>query len=298
MKRFLALFPYCVLLFALVLLYRELRDVNWIDFWREAVSLPPEQIVLASIAVVVNFFVMSLYDVVSLYQLGERLPYPHVLRTSFHAFAISNLVGHSLLTGLAIRVREYKNVSLSKMTQLMVMNLESWWIGFIFLCGVVLVQSPAEEILSYSHYLSKGLGSGLLVVVAVYLGLCWRLSGRTLQIRRFHIFLPSLKTGFMKVAVGAADTLVMSLTLYLLLPQALNMEFSKFFSVHLTAHFLGVVTMVPGGLGVLESVLIRLMGGLESRPALLASILLFRILHFLVPAGLTLLAEVLRRRRS
>lgn len=299
MKRFLKYFPYAVMIFALWLLAREVRSIDWSAFRAELLGYPLHKIGLSLVLLVANFFAMSLYDFVALRQLAERVPYREIVRTTFPAFAISNFVGHSMITGLAIRVRDYTRcgVKLSKIGQIMVMNVESWWIGFFALYGVVLAKMPIEDLKAYASFLSVGLGLGLLAIVIVYLGACRWMSGRTVHLGRFEIFLPSFETGVMKVLVGAADTLFMSLTLYVLMPQELDLSFARFVSLHLTAHFIGVVTMVPGGLGVLEGVLLKLLEPYAPRPAILASILLFRLVHFVLPAALTLVSELFRRRR-
>ena len=302
-KRALTTFPYVVLLFAILFLWRELRDVDWAPFFAELRRYSAAQLGLASLIVLLHYLLLSLYDLIGLKQLEERLPYPLVLFTSSVACAISNLVGHSVVTGLGARIRNYGRVGLgiSKITQLMVMNVESWWAGFAFLFGIVLMFFPLGSLRAYSQLLSVAGGAGLLGVVAIYLLACWRLKGRTVNIGKAQIYLADFRLGVAKVLVGALDTIFLSLTLYVLLPRGLDLSFERFFALHLSAHIIGVVTMVPGGFGVLEGVLLKLLEPYGPPASFLASILLFRLFHYILPAALAVIAEALdvwRRRRS
>jgi uncharacterized membrane protein YbhN (UPF0104 family) len=70
---------------------------------------------------------------------------------------------------------------------------------------------------------------------------------------------------------------------------------------HLSAAVIAVPTHVPGGLGVLEAVYIGMLGGQVAPSRLLAGLLTFRALYYLVPlacaALLHVLLEVIARRR-
>ena len=290
MKRSTQILPYLICAVALFLLVRELRGTSPAQLWLEMLDRGPAQIWTALGLLVLNFVVMAAYDWIALRQLNERLPPLVVFATSIQAFAITNLVSHSILTGLAMRARAYGRygIPFSKLTQITVMNVETWWIGFLFLCGTVLVHTPLDDLREYSSLLTTGGGIALLSLSALYLVGCAVMSGRVIKWRRFEIFLPSLESAVQKLLVGTVDTCLVSLTLFALMPNDLPLAFPHFLALHLIAHFLGVVTMVPGGLGVLEGVLLKLLEPYGTKGALLASILLFRVIHYLLPAALTM----------
>jgi hypothetical protein len=52
----------------------------------------------------------------------------------------------------------------------------------------------------------------------------------------------------------------------------------------------GVLTHVPAGLGVLETVFVVLLGDRIPEPELLAALLAYRAIYYLVPLGLAALA--------
>lgn len=300
MKRLTQVLPYLICAVALFLLVRELRGTSPAQLWAEILDRGPLQIWTALALLILNFVVMAGYDWIALRQLNERLPWRVVFATSVQAFAITNLVSHSILTGLAMRARAYGRygIPLSKLTQITVMNVETWWIGFFFICGAVLIHTPLEELREYSGFLTAGGGIALLGISAAYLIGCAVMSGRIIRWRRFEIYLPSLESAVQKLLVGTVDTCLVSLTLYALMPNSLPLSFPHFLALHLIAHFLGVVTMVPGGLGVLEGVLLKLLEPYGTKGALLASILLFRVIHYLLPAALTIAWMSLRDLRA
>jgi glycosyltransferase 2 family protein len=73
-------------------------------------------------------------------------------------------------------------------------------------------------------------------------------------------------------------------------------------STHLGAAVIAVPTHVPGGLGVVEAVYLGALGPRASAAALLAALLAFRALYYLVPlalaAALHLAFELAARRRG
>ncbi|MGE0528132.1 MAG: hypothetical protein AB7P49_13775, partial [Bdellovibrionales bacterium] len=254
-KRFLVLFPYLILVGALGFLYGELKNIDWGEFRKELMSRPPTQILTALGLVLVNYLWLSFYDLLSLRQLGRRLPLLTVVTTSFAAFSITNTVGHSLVTGLGIRLKRYKDFGLGagQIARLVLLNMETWWIGFLFLMGAVIVNVPIPiQNLGFTSYITSLVGLGLLILTALYLGACLRMAGGKVRFFGREMTLPDLSIGIQKVFIGAVDTFFVSLTLYVLLPPSHSLSFLQFFSFHLTAHLTGIVTMVPGGLGVLE----------------------------------------------
>jgi glycosyltransferase 2 family protein len=88
--------------------------------------------------------------------------------------------------------------------------------------------------------------------------------------------------------------------LYVLLPQGHGLAFLTFCALYSFACMLGIASNAPGGLGVFEATMLKGVGG--SSEAVLASLLLFRAIYYLVPfiLALALLGahEAARRWRS
>jgi uncharacterized membrane protein YbhN (UPF0104 family) len=70
--------------------------------------------------------------------------------------------------------------------------------------------------------------------------------------------------------------------LYLLLPESAQIAFLPFVAVYLASILVGVISHVPAGLGVLESMLLLLLPHVPPEQ-LLASVLLYRVIYEVVP---------------
>ena len=94
--------------------------------------------------------------------------------------------------------------------------------------------------------------------------------------------LPGARSTVAQLAVGLADMAFASAALYLLLPQSADIDYLLFVGVFAVAMTLGVLSHVPGGIGVFETVMLIAIPGAPA-PELLASLLVFRCLYYLLP---------------
>ncbi len=88
--------------------------------------------------------------------------------------------------------------------------------------------------------------------------------------------------------------------LYILLPAYPDLNYFIFFGSYLLAQIAGVISNVPGGLGVFETVLILLISPPIPADQLLGALLVYRLVYYFLPllVGVGLLAVYeLRRRR-
>ena len=132
-------------------------------------------------------------------------------------------------------------------------------------------------------------GGLLLAAVAAYLWLaCTR--HEPLRFRRFEIPVPKPRVAFAQLGVACADLLCAASVLYVLLPQHAALSFGAFAGIYLIAIAAGVISNVPGGIGVFEAVLLLL---LRSVPEvrLLGALVAYRAIYYFVPfvAALALL---------
>jgi uncharacterized membrane protein YbhN (UPF0104 family) len=105
--------------------------------------------------------------------------------------------------------------------------------------------------------------------------------------------LPNVRSTLLQIAIGALDLTFISLAMYALLPPAPSVGFVAMMVTFLTATLLGTVSHAPGGLGVIE---VTMLVGLPQfqREELLAALLTFRALYFVLPLLLATLSLGLR----
>ena len=102
-----------ILALALSLLYHIGDQYHWRDVTAEIRQLSWGQIALALILTVVSYWLLTLYDLLAVRQVGGRIPYPKVALTSFIAYTFSNTLGFAILTGTSVRYRFYSALGLS-----------------------------------------------------------------------------------------------------------------------------------------------------------------------------------------
>lgn len=291
MRRVLRVVPYIILIFAFYVLKRELSHLRWDEFQLTLRQYQWPTFFFASLLLLINYFIWSGYDWISLRQQKIRLPFSKIFRTTAIAYPITNLVGYSLLTGFAVRLRRYEplGVTYAQITKLIIFNISSWWIGFLTLCGAAIVYSPDGELFKISNAGARWIGIGLLGVVGAYLTSAWYTKGRELHFfGRWHMHMPSLRSGLIKIFVSVCDNLVVGLTLFVFLPSVHDISFARFMAYFLSATLVALLSFVPAGWGVLEGVLLYLFRPYAPDAEILASLVLFRVFHYLIPVGLAL----------
>ena len=108
-----------------------------------------------------------------------------------------------------------------------------------------------------------------------------------LRWRKIVIPVPSGRIAFAQIGVACADLLCAAGVLYVLLPQQAEIGFAAFAGLFLIAIAAGIISNVPGGVGVFESVLLLLF---RSVPAdhLLGALLAYRLIYYLTPFAVAL----------
>jgi uncharacterized membrane protein YbhN (UPF0104 family) len=214
-------------------------------------------------------------------------------------YAISNLLGFPVFTGNALRLWLYGHwglgaaeVVIAAIVTTVVCNLV-----LAVIAGVSFVADPQ------AFAAVVGLGSGWLIALgAVLLSLGAALAGflmfgpRTLKLGSFMFTRPGLLL-LPHMLFCVVDYSATAAVLYVLLGPALDMNFVQFVALFSTAKTIGIVSNVPGGLGVFEAVIASTMAGVSAvdlAVALIAYRCIFYLAPFLVAAAFVAV-HVLRR---
>jgi phosphatidylglycerol lysyltransferase len=94
--------------------------------------------------------------------------------------------------------------------------------------------------------------------------------------------LPSPSLTLLATFVSALDWAVASLVLYFLLPDA-NLTFVHILGAYLLAQVVGLLSQVPGGLGVFEGSFIFLIGEHCPPATLVSALVLYRVVYYVIP---------------
>lgn len=287
-----------LILFAagLLALQHLLKSVNVDDIRNEFQQVPWSTLALALLTTLLGYMALVGYDATALSHIDKKLPMERVALGSFCAYALGNTIGLSAVSGGAVRYRFYSGLGLDAAEVAMV----STFCAVFFGIGVVVVGLAAlvvhPEALTYILSLSAGEVqkiSAIALAVLVGLGALLSISGYNLRLGRFDLRLPRPRVLLSQVLFSVLDITLAGATLYILLPPEATISFPAFVAIFATALLVAVLSHVPGGVGIFESMIIAALGKHVPLESVAASLLLFRIVYYLVPFCLALVLIVL-----
>jgi phosphatidylglycerol lysyltransferase len=289
---------------ALWVLHGELRHYSYHQVLRQFHSLPADRVALALLLTTASFALLTGYDTLGLIYARHRLAYRRTALASFVGYAFSNAVGYSLVSGGSVRLRLYSGWGLTAfaITKVIAFCGVTFWIGFLTLAGAVFTIEPVvvPAALHLPFGSARPLGLLFLLVVAILVVISFvRREPIRLRGLEFPVPAPRLVAG--QLAVSCLDWLSVGAILYLLLPAGGTVSYPGFLGIFLLAQILGIVSQVPGGLGVFETVILVMLAPHIPAAAVLGSLLAFRVVYYVVPltaAALVLGAHELVQRRE
>lgn len=285
-----------LLVLSLASLGQTLRDTPPLEIWQNLRAIPTGAVLLALGLTVLNYAVLTLYDVLSLQYARRRLSYGKAATVAIVGYALSNNIGFSVLSGAAIRYRFYGRWGLSAgdITRVILFSSLCFWVGLGAVGGCLFALAPqwVSELLRLPLAMVRPLGGLSLGLIAAHLGWAalgdararWGTGRRTLQLGNW--VLPSMPLGLAlgQVWVTLADWATVAAILYVLLPQALLPSYALFLGAYLLAKVATVMSNVPGGLGVFETVLLLALAWPDHAvPEFFGAMLAYRALYYLLP---------------
>jgi len=285
-------------------LHRELGTHHPREIGLAMRALPWTAIALAFALTGASYLFLPAYDALGLRYVGHRLGAARTMLAGFLAYGFSQTLGFALLTGGSLRYRLYSSWGLSGAAVAQVIGVASvaLWLGVVTLAGTTLVAVPATTFatLGVAPLLARAVGAVLLLVPISYLILA-AARRRPLSLRGWELRPPGIPLALGQIAVGCVDWLLAAAVAWVLLPPAVSIPVLGFVGVFVLAQVAGLVSHVPGGIGVFESIVLILLKGQAPAAALVGSLLVYRVVYYVVPflaAVATLAAYELRARRA
>jgi len=264
-------------------------------------ALPNSDIALAVLLTAAGYVVMTLYDWFGLASVGRRLPARRVGLISFISYAFSNALGMSLLVSGSIRYRFYVQAGLStgEVARVVLYTTLSFWLGLAALTGVTLLLVPIPPEVPLSG-LRLPLAIVLVLVPLAWFGVAVAVR-RPVRIWRWAINTPTPVVAARQILTGALDWGLAAGVLYVLMPEAISGGFGHFLAIFVVAQMAGLISHVPGGLGVFEAVMLAGFGatgnhGLEA--PILGSLAAFRLVYYLLPLCVATVMVIWREVRA
>lgn len=218
-------------------------------------ALPMRTVGAAVALTVLNYLVLAGYDWLALRFTGYgQVPLPKMIAAAMLGYAISNNTGHAWAAGGSIRYRFYSKwgvlgwdilkISLFQTVSYLLGALSLGLVGGLLLPHYL---ARATEEPPAIHWVTLICSAALLAYWSAVL--LWR---KPLKIKDFELYLPSPAMTLAQTLVSSVDIVLSSLVLWVLLDKA-DMGFGAFVVMFIVAQVVGVISQVPGGIGVFES---------------------------------------------
>ena len=294
-----------LILFAVAvwLLHNELKAYHLRDILNALNAIPGAHLWAAAGLTILSYTVMTGYDVLAMHYIQYRLSYSKIGLASFIGYAFSNNIGMSMIAGASVRYRLYSAWGLSalQITQVVAFCTLTLWLGFFTLGGMVFLTEPLTipSALHLPIHSAPLIGVIMLMIVVAY-GVVTAAKKAPITIRELEIQLPSIRLFVFQLMLAALDWMLASLVLFVLLAPGTAISYPEFLAVFLLAQLAGLVSQVPGGLGVFETVILLMLHARLPANQIFAALLSYRALYYWLPLGtaalLLGLQEIMRKK--
>ncbi len=280
-----------IILIALVVLYEILRGIDLREVLDALLASDPRDIALAALFVAGGYFTLTFYDWFALRTIGRRdVPYRVAALAGFTSYSIGHNVGASVFTGGAVRYRIYSAWGLDAVAVAKVCFVAglTFWLGNATVLGLGIFYAPeaAGAITQLPAWVNRAFAVLILLVLALYVAWVWR-KPRVIGRDGWRVTLPNGPLTLLQIAIGIVDLGFCSLAMYMVMPDEPHIGFVTLAVIFVSATLLGFASHAPGGIGVFDAAMLVALWQFD-KEQLLAGLLLFRLLYYIIPFALSL----------
>jgi len=281
---------FLLLIFSIWILQKEIGRYSLDDISTGLAQISDRQLSGALGFAFAGYLAISTYDLIAFRQLNHYLDRKRILFTTFITYAVSNTTGFTLLIGGGIRYRFYSlwGVPTRIIAKITALGNLTFWLGLFTLSGITFLVNPLQlpSTLPIQTMAMQYLGIAALILVGIYLYCCWRRKSLKIKGKMFRFPQPAISLS--QIGVFSLDWALAAAVLYCLIPSYADKSYLQFFSIYLIAMSASIMSNIPGGIGVFETVMIFLLPESIFTPDILSSLLVYRSIRFLIPLAIAL----------
>ena len=286
-----------IIVSAAVVLYRILRGISFSELVVALKATDPFDVLLAGLFVAAGYFTLTFYDLFAVRTIGaNHIPYRVAALAGFTSYSVGHNVGASVFTGGAVRYRVYSAWGLTAIDVAKICFIAglTFWLGNVAVLGLGIAYEPqaASAIDQLSPWFNRVIALAGLALLAGYVAWVW-VKPRVIGRADWVVTLPGGPLTLLQIAIGIVDLSCCALAMYVLIPDAPHIDFIKLAVIFVSATLLGFASHSPGGLGVFDAAMLVALIEFD-KEELLAGLLLFRLLYYVIPFALSLLILGLR----
>ena len=265
------------------LLYRTLSRYDFAELVRSVRAVPASSLLAAIGWAAASYICLTANDWLAVRFAGRPLPYRHAALTSFVALSFGHNIGFAALSSGAIRYRFYSKAGLgmAEVAKVIVFCGCTIFLGMFILGDRGARRATRSRRADDRHFHARD---------------SWRSASRlqscraatvaaSLLLRRpIHFFgrsfeMPSPHLVLGQIAVGTVNFLFVAACLDATVSAIADVHYFAVLSAFILANTATILTHTPGGLGVIETVVLLVL----QQPDLIGAVLLFRFVYFLLP---------------
>jgi glycosyltransferase 2 family protein len=279
-----------IIAIAAMVLYHTLHDIDFGQVIDAIEAVEKHDVARAALFVAGGYFTLTFYDLFALRTLGhDEIPYRIAALAGFTSYAVGHNVGASAITAGAVRYRIYSAHGLSgiDVAKLCFIAGLTFWLGNATVLGIGIALAPqaASAIDQLPPVANRILAFVILGVLATYVTWVWR-TPRAIGRHNWLVTLPNGPMTLLQIGVGIVDLGFCAAAMYMLVPDEPYIGFVTLAVVFVSSTLLGFASHSPGGLGVFDAAMLVALWQFDTED-LVAGLLLFRLLYYLIPFGLS-----------
>jgi len=274
-----------LLIGALLILDRWLERYSIGDIRQAIGRIEARQLLMATTAAVVSYWLLTLYDLLALRHLRRDIPYRWVAFTAFTSYAFSHSLGFASIIGATVRYRLYapRGLSAVEIAQVTLFVVTTFTLGLAAVLPIVMLLDPtALKALHVPPESAILLGlSALAILIAYAVGGIW--IRRPLRVFGHDIAFPRPTIAVGQLLLGLCDLSLAAAVLYFCLPPSEAVTYMDVVVAFGLALVAGIISHVPGGLGVFDAIVLVSLTPEMAGNDVMAGLLVFRLIYYLAP---------------
>ncbi len=280
-----------IIIVAAVVLYRILRHIDPDELVDAIEATDWHTLIIAGLFVVAGYLTLTFYDLFALRTIGRtEIPYRVAALAGFTSYAVGHNVGASVFSGGAVRYRVYSSWGLSviDVTKICFIAGLTFWLGNATVLGLGILYAPqaARALDQLPPWGNRLFALVLLAMLCAYVVWVW-VKPRVIGRDGWQVTLPGGPLTLLQIAIGIVDLGCCAAAMYMLVPDEPNLGFVTVALIFVAATLLGFASHAPGGLGVFDATMMVALWQFDKED-LLAGLLLFRLLYYIIPFVISL----------
>lgn len=233
----------------------------------------------------ISYLALISYDLAALWKIGINLPLRIVFLASFSSFSLSFNLGFPIITGIGLRMHIYgrEAITAAHIAHLSIINGITFWLGICISLAICLINSSDSLTLADSLPKHIHIFAGIILTVLLVFYYFWfSIRNRMVSFKDTFFFFPEAKITIAQCFIGTSEVFAASAALYVLLPHNSAYNYMDFTILYIVSCVAGIISHVPGGIGVFETVMMQT-GSKISDANILGGLVVFRAIYYFIP---------------